>query len=513
MQSFSSESAGTAQACSGLRQSLCLRAFVRRLSLVLSDVQTDNDRMDFQPLRKMVDRRDLLKAAGVGVAASCLPRGLEAAAVGPGKAKSVLFLWMAGGVTHIDSFDPKPSAPSEIRGTLSDIATNLPGVRFCETLPNLSKIADQLAVLRSYSHGSNDHLDSQVYTLTGRKVNQANLFTHPNIGSIVSHLRGPRAGMPGYMAIPGVTRPGPPPYNFFVGGWLGSTHAPYCLGGLPKEPDFTVKKKSFHPNEHLQEDLVPKSLTLEEFSLGRLNRRARLRERFDSALRHLDKQDNISSAESNYQGALRLLKTPKIRTAFDIKHEKQATRENYGRTKIGGRCLMARRLIEAGARFVMVDYGYDSDYGNIWDNHNAPSQKHPPIQTMVKRAYHVAGMDKAFAALISDMRSRGLLESTMVVFVTEFGRTPKINKRGGRDHWGAAGSLFFTGGGTRVGQVIGKTDKNAAEPVTRGYSPADVTATIYSAMGINYHAMVHDILDRPRPILPKGSPIREVFRG
>ena len=468
---------------------------------------------DLAPLGNLVNRRDLLKAAGVGAAATCLPSEADGAATGPGKAKSVLFLWMAGGVTHIDSFDPKPDAPVEIRGELGDIATSMPGVRFCETLPHLSKIADQLALLRSYSHGSNDHLDSQVYTLTGRKVNQANLFTHPNIGSIISYLQGPRGGMPGYMALPGITRPGPPPYNFFVGGWLGNRHAPYCIGGLPKEPDFTVKKKSMYPNQYLEEDLAPRSLSLDVLSRGRLSRRASLRERFDAAMRHLEKQNNISSAEANYQGALRLLMTPKIRKAFEIKHEKTSVREDYGRTKIGGRCLMARRLIEAGARFVMVDYGYDPDYGNIWDNHNAESQKHPPIQKMVKRAYHVAGMDKAFAALISDMRSRGLLESTMVVFVTEFGRTPKINARGGRDHWGAAGSLFFTGGGTKIGQVIGATDKHAAEPTTRGYSPADVAATIYSALGINYHGFVPDILGRPRPILPKGSTIREVFRG
>jgi len=186
-------------------------------------------------------------------------------------------------------------------------------------------------------------------------------------------------------------------------------------------------------------------------------------------------------------------------------------REQYGRTKIGGRCLMARRLVEAGARFVMVDYGYDPDYGNIWDNHNAPVQNHPPIQQMVKRGYHLAGMDQAFAALVADLSERGLLDSTLVVFLTEFGRTPKINSNGGRDHWGKAGSLFFTGGGTKVGQVIGATDDHAARPVTHGYSPADVAATLYAALGIDYSRVIYDFQDRPRLILDEGRPIVELF--
>jgi uncharacterized protein (DUF1501 family) len=159
----------------------------------------------------------------------------------------------------------------------------------------------------------------------------------------------------------------------------------------------------------------------------------------------------------------------------------------------------------------MVDYGYDPDYGNIWDNHNAVSQNHPPIQQMVKRGYHLAGMDKAFAALVDDLDDRGLLDSTLVVFVTEFGRTPKINPRGGRDHWGAAGSLFFTGGGVKTGQVIGKTDSQAASPTTRPYTPGDVTATIYTALGIDHSGWVDDIQGRPRQILEHGRAIPELF--
>src|SRR5436305_6207355 len=210
-------------------------------------------------------RRDVLRVGSLSMAATALPRLLRAAdnqpvREGQGKAKSVIFLWMAGGVTHIDSFDPKPDAPVEVRGILGEIPTKLPGVRFCETLPQLAGIADKLAVLRSFSHDSNDHLVSQVYTLAGKKVNMTQLYSEPNIGSLVWRLQGPRNGLPGYIAVPGITRPGPPPYNFFVGGWLGSKFAPYCLGGMPAEPDFTVGKKLYDPPVNIEENWQPPSL-------------------------------------------------------------------------------------------------------------------------------------------------------------------------------------------------------------------------------------------------------------
>jgi hypothetical protein len=465
------------------------------------------------PAESILHRRDVLKVGGVAAAASLIPAPLEQSlkAAETGKAQSVIFLWMAGGVTHIDSFDPKPNAPSEIRGELNDIATSVPGIRFCETIPELAKIADQFAVVRSFSHDSNDHLLSQVYTLSGRKVTMAKLFSEPNIGSVISRVQGPRKGLPGYIAVPGITRPGPPPYNFFVGGWLGSQHAPYCLGGLPEQPDFTVGEKLDDPPALAEEDLTPKSIALPGEAKLRFSDRASLRDELDAALRTLESLDPVAGLEAQHQNALRLLQTPAIRDAFSIESEAAEVREAYGRTKIGGRCLMARRLVEAGARFVVVDYGYDPDYGNVWDNHNAPSQNHPPIQKMCFRGYHLAGMDRAFAALLTDLRERGLLDSTLVVFLTEFGRTPRINASGGRDHWGAAGSLFFAGAGVRGGNVIGATDGHAAQPTTHPYSPADIAATVYSVLGIDHKAFVPDIMNRPRPILEHGEPIRELW--
>jgi hypothetical protein len=206
-----------------------------------------------------------------------------------------------------------------------------------------------------------------------------------------------------------------------------------------------------------------------------------------------------------------MLLAPAVRRAFDLRLEPEPVRERYGRTKIGQRCLLARRLVEAGARFVLVDYGYDPEYGNLWDNHNAPVQHHPPICEIVKRPWHLAGTDRAFAALLDDLEVRGRLGETLVVFLTEFGRTPKINREGGRDHWGAAGSVFLAGGGVRGGQVIGATDRQGAEPTTVGYSPADVAATVYAVLGIDPTTLLYDRQHRPLPVLPEGRPIPGVL--
>lgn len=466
-------------------------------------------------LSGLLSRRDALRVGSLTVASTMLPaaRGLADPIIPThGKAKSVIYLWMGGGVTHIDSFDPKPEAPEGIRGTLDAIDTTLPGVQFTEVMPNLAKLAHKLALVRSFSHDSNDHLLSQVYTLSGRKVTAQQLFSEPNIGSIVSHLYGPRNGLPGYIAVPGCTRPGPPPYALFVGGWLGNQYAPFCVGGNPAQPDFTVGEKEYNPSPIVDEDLNPQELNSPgEITLGRLDRRARLRDSLEHTAQVAEDAARLRAMDGQYASAFNLLLSPQVRGAFDIRQESDATRDSYGRTKLGGRCLMARRLVEAGARFVMVDYGYDNDYGNFWDNHNAAVQNFPHICDMAKRGYHLAGMDKAFAGLIADLDQRGLLDSTLVVFLTEFGRTPKINKEGGRDHWGAAGSIFFTGGGTNVGQVIGATDKEAAYVTTRGYGPADIAATIYHAIGIDPETRVREITGRPVSVLDHGNPIDGVL--
>jgi len=461
-----------------------------------------------------LSRRDLLRVGSIGVGATLLPEAwvqpapAKSAARKPtGRARSVILLWMAGGVTHIDSFDPKPDAPEDVRGTLRSIPTTLPGVRFCESLPCLARKIQHLALVRSYSHDSNDHLLSQVYTLSGRKVTPAQLTTEPNIGAIVSKLHGPRNGFPGYIAVPGTTRPGPPPYNLFGGGWLGNQYAPFLTGGAPRNEDFTAKVREASEEEFNQQALQ----TPREVDQTRLAGRQSLLGRLEARLRRLEANPAATAMGQQQRGAFTMLTSPGVRAAFDLTRESSKVRDSYGRTKIGQRCLLARRLVEAGARFVMVDYGYDPEYGNLWDNHRVAVQNQPHICDIVKLPYHLAGTDQAFACLISDLHARGLLDETLVVFLTEFGRTPKITSVGGRDHWGAAGSIFFAGGGTRGGQVIGATDKHAAFPTGQRYSPGDVAATIYKAIGIDPETILYDRLHRPLPVLPQGEPIPGVL--
>jgi len=449
-------------------------------------------------------RRDVLRVGAAGITAAAMP--LEgAAARDTVQAKSVIVLWMAGGVTHHDSFDPKPGAPEEIRGTLGTIPTALPGVRFTEVMPNMAKVAGDICLLRTYASGNDDHLLSQAAQLSGRKVTAAQLFTEPNIGSVVSKVNGPRAGFPGYIAVPGTTRPGPPPHNLFVGGWLGREYAPFFTGGTPKNEDFTAFVQEAPEDEFHKQGMNH----LPEMNNGRYESRRSLRERLEDELRSQESGHDAVSA--NYRGAFDMLLSPAVRRAFELGEEPDRLRERYGRTKVGTRCLLARRLVEAGARFVLVDYGYDPEYGNLWDNHNAPTQNFPHICEMAKRPSHLAGVDCAFAALLTDLKARGLLTETLVVFLTEFGRTPKINKEGGRDHWGTAGSIFFAGAGVNTGQVIGATDRNGAHPITPAYGPTDVAATIYSALGLDLAMTLVDKQNRTIPLLPEGTPIPGVL--
>ena len=467
--------------------------------------------------RLAITRRDVLRVGSLAVGATAWPGMSLAQARASDRAgapaQSVIVLWMAGGVTHLDSFDPKPDAPEVVRGTLAAIDTTLPGVRFAESMPNMARVAHRISLVRSFSHDNNDHFQSQAYALSGRKVTMSQITTEPNVGSIVSHLLGPRASLPGYVTVPGTTRPGPPPHNLFVGGWLGEAFAPFAVGGEPAEADFTkgLGRDADRPGD-LEDNLRPEPLTfptgLDEHRLGR---RAGLRALTERGIRAADAAGTLGAMETHYRGAFSLLASSAVRQAFDLAREPEPVRAAYGRTKLGGRCLLARRLVEAGARFVLVDYGYDPDYGNLWDNHCVPEQRQPHISEMAKRPYHLAGMDRAFAALLDDLAARGLLDSTLVVFLTEFGRTPRINSQGGRDHWGAAGSMFFAGGGANAGAVIGATDKQAAYPTGRGHSHGDIAATIYRALRIMPDTLLHDRQGRPLAVLPEGEPIPGVL--
>jgi hypothetical protein len=413
-------------------------------------------------------------------------------------------LWLAGGVTHLESFDPKPDAPEEIRGTLRSIQTALPGVHFAEVMPCLASQLRHVALIRSFSHDSNDHFISQAHVLSGRRVTMAQITTEPNIGAIASRLNGPRAGFPGYIAVPGTTRPGPPPTNLFTGGWLGQQYAPFGTGGAPRNADFTAHVHEAAEEEfHLQALQAPSGV-----DSPRLHGREALLQQFERQQRSWE---SAAALERQYHDVFNMLGSPDVRAAFDLRREAATIRQRYGQTKIGQRCLLARRLVEAGAPFVMVDYGYDPEYGNLWDNHRAPVQNQPHICEMAKLPYHLAGTDRACGTLIDDLHQRGLLDQTLVVFLTEFGRTPRLNNLGGRDHWGAAGSIFFAGGGTVGGQVIGGTDRHAAFPTSTPHGPGDIAATIYRAIGIEPETLLYDRQHRPLPVLPQGEPIPGVI--
>lgn len=453
---------------------------------------------------RLVNRRDLLRVGAVGVAGSLLSAS-RAAETHQGSAKAVIVLWMAGGVTHHESFDPKPDAPAEIRGSLGAVRTTIPGVQFGEVMTCLAQQAQRLAVVRTFSSGNDDHFLSQAFALSGKRVPAANLTAEPNVGAVVAKALGTRAGLPGYIAVPGTTRPGPPPTNLFTGGWLGREYAPFATGGRATNEDFTAGVREA-PEEDFARQAVQPARGLDT---DRLQERRSLRERLDAGLGAMEGSGDV--LERHYRAAFEMLLSPEVRRAFDLRAEPEAVRERYGKTKIGQRCLLARRLVEAGARFVLVDYGYDPEFGNLWDNHNAAVQKHPPICEIVKLPYHLSGTDRACAALVEDLDARGRLGETLVLFLTEFGRTPKINKEGGRDHWGTTGSIFFAGGGVKGGQVIGSTDKVGGQPMAPRYTPADVAATVYTALGIDPHLMLPDRLDRPVAVLAEGKPIPGVL--
>lgn len=455
--------------------------------------------MAHHPLAALhLHRRSLLRCAGVTLASSAhqLLRG-PAAAAAPvsdqiATADQVVFLWLPGGVTHHESFDPKPEAPEEIRGPIRPIDTNVPGIQFAETLPHLAQQADKLAVVRSFAAGTNDHFDGQAYALSGRNILPNGILSEPNFGSFIHHQRGASGGLPGYIAVPGSTRPGPPNTDMFVPAWLGQTYAPFCTMGEPREADFKVRDLGL----------------VEGVSTDRLERRQSLRTVVEERLREVERGGSMEGMQQLYGRALDLMTSPKIREAFDVSLEPEAARDKYGRSKVGQRCLLVRRLIDAGARFVMMDYGYDwGDYNNLWDNHCAPGQNQPHMWKMCKVPYHLPAVDQAFAALLDDLSLSGRLERTLVVYLTEFGRTPQINSNGGRDHWGYSGSIFYAGGGVQGGQVLGVTDTIGGYCRTRTFSPADAVATVYKAVGVDPHTMIPDRQNRPVAIQPTGEPI------
>jgi hypothetical protein len=462
-----------------------------------------------------ITRRTALQAGAVGLLGlgSSELTALRAAGGPIRRANSVLFIFLSGGLAQHDSFDPKPDAPADIRGEFSPIATKTVGLQICEHLPMLAARSNRWVLVRSLTHKSNDHSTSHHIMLTGRSDvpvgfnrDLPKATDHPAIAAIIGAVTAPRNNLPPAVVLPekivhntGRVIPGQ------FGGVMGRARDPWFLEASAFEP----KAYGAYPTyefDHQERKYTPKRtrFVLPNLSLPEGVGPDRLGSRFD-LLTHLDTQRQIlDAAAPSYdrprQDAVSLLLDARVRRAFDLSHAPAKDRERYGDNAFGWSLLMAARLIEAGVNLVQVNLGNNE----TWDTHgNAfPHLKEklfPPT-------------DRAVSALLDDLSERGLLDSTLIVMVSEFGRTPKITslpndyKLPGRDHWGAVQSVWLAGGGVQGGRVIGSSDKHGAYPATEPQTPENLAATIYSALGIPKTTSWHDAEGRPHHVY-HGEPI------
>jgi uncharacterized protein (DUF1501 family) len=427
-------------------------------------------------------RRDCLRLGlgalfGGGLSHALRLRASESAR--PMQAKSCILIWMDGGPTHYETFDPKPDAPSELRGEFKPISTTVPGLQLSEHLTRLAKIAADLAVVRSIRHDQGNHGAGNHYMMTGAPPRipvgcGAFVSFHPSLGSVTAAERGAPAGLPAYFSMPEMSRSGGP--NF-----LGAKYAPFVVSDNPNTADFRVRDVA-----------LPRGLSGDRF-LDRCDQRAEV----DRFQRFLDKQaaDPAAALDDHYKQAHDLMRSTEAQAAFDIGREPERVRDGYGRTTFGQRALLARRLVEAGVPFITL-------YDGGWDHHTKL------FDSLRKR---LPSWDQVVSALITDLKQRGLLDSTLVIALGEFGRTPQINKDAGRDHWSNAMSVLFAGGGTPGGQVVGATDKKGFAAVERVLSPENFASTVYTKLGIDPDKMLYTPQGRPTHIVSDPTPIKELM--
>jgi hypothetical protein len=450
-------------------------------------------------------RREWLRVGGLGAFGLSLPAllaGRRATAASPaeaipgfGKARACIVLFHLGGPPQHETWDPKPDAPAEIRGPFKPIATSVPGLQVCELMPQTARLADRLCVLRAVSTNDSAHSSSGYRMLTGRPHQPLNTENAtpgppndaPSVAAVVQRLRGGRGGLPAAVRLPehiwntgGIVWPGQD------GGFLGRTADPWLLHCDPSSPDFQV------PGLGLPPDVPP----------PRLGERLSLLERVNGRLDALDRGASAARYDHRTQQALDLLRAGRARQAFDLDREPPALRDRYGRTRWGQSCLLARRLVEAGVSLVQVNWtrmATDTAEAPAWDNHTHNAERCKSILMPV--------MDPAYSALLEDLEQRGLLDSTLVVWMGEFGRTPKINKNGGREHWGPVFSVALAGGGVQGGRVLGASDKTGGFPRDGRVAPEDLTATVFHCLGHRPDTEVRDTLGRPFAI-SRGEVIR-----
>ena len=426
-----------------------------------------------------ISRRNFLRTGSLafgGLSLSGLLRqqAMAADAGGLTKDMSVILFWQGGGPSQLDMWDMKPDAPSEFRGTFNPINTNLNGLQVCEHMPRIAKICDKLTVIRSATHGDAGHESATHTLLTGYKpTNDIPANEAPSYGSVVSKEMGPRVdGFPAYMALP--TAP-----KSSAAAYLGVAHNPFETQGDPNTDNFSVQNLK-----------VPGGLTMDRLE----NRRAIL-QHFDTLRRDIDSSGVIGGMDTFGQQAYNIVTSPKVQAAFDISKEDPKTRDMYGRTTWGQNTLLARRLVEAGVRFVTINVGG-------WDTHANN------FESLKKK---LPDYDQAFAGLIEDLSQRGQLKNTLVLSWGEFGRTPRINKDSGRDHWANVFSVAMAGGGLKEGYVLGESDARAEFPKDKPVSPQDILATMYHQLGIDQTKNYTNEAERPVPILNYGEPIQDII--
>lgn len=444
-----------------------------------------------------VSRRDWLHvggltAFGIGLSDWFSLRVAAGPSAAAPKATSCVLVWLDGGPSHLETFDMKPDAPAEVRGPLRPTATNVPGVEICELLSSTAKRMDHVAVVRSVTSPLGEHNFASHYLLSGYQPTPA--LTYPGFPAVATHLRGTDHALPQSVAVP---RP-----NGMVGpGYLPPSAGPFVIDSDPARADFRVRDLDLASG----------------MTVSRLNRRRSFRDAVDRLARETDlglRGEPAASAAGNgraavgntsgpaFEQAFRLIRSSEARDAFDLGREPASVRDRYGRHTIGQGCLLARRLIEAGTRLVTV-----TDRG--WDTHT-------DLYNRLKEGYtggtagKIPKLDQAYSALLGDLDDRGLLDSTLVVLMGEFGRTPKLNPQGGRDHWPRAFSVALAGGGVRGGQVVGASDSRGEVPADRPLTPADLVRTIYRLLGIDAAAELHTADGRPVQINRDGDVIEEL---
>ncbi len=405
----------------------------------------------------------------------------EAATKTQAKAKSCIFLMLEGGPSHIDMWDLKPEAPSEIRGPFQPVSTVVPGTQISQLLPMCSQVVDKFTILRSHSHKDNAHQTGRHWVLTGYPPafadGQAKGIPfnelYPSIGSIISRELGPGGDVPPYIEMPNALGPGGP-------GFYGAKYAPFTIDNDPVQPDFKVRDLD-----------IPGTVSSDRFA-----RRQQLLSSAESLGAAAGATGRAETLSSYYQQAIDLVTSPQARKAFNIQAESPEMRERYGHTSIGQCALLSRRLVEAGCRFIGIDHG-------SWDTHFDNFTSHEKAL--------VPPTDRAFSALITDLDERGLLDETLVIMMGEMGRTPRINKDAGRDHWSQCQTVIMAGGGIKRGVVIGASDETASLPITQPYGIQDLLKTIFHLMGVDANRVYHTPLGRPVPIVSGGHRIEEAL--